>query len=204
MDAYIIRLGILLIEQRSSLRTHICEAAVIALSPELKLNVFCAENPSQVGILGLQFLWTRDVEHALVQALTHKKVMQSTDDNFLAMLTALIENTSTQLTKVERTKFESLVTLHCHQYDVFHNMVLLNVCSLNDFEWYKQSRYYFELANRKINITITDISFNYCDEFIGCVERLCVTPLTDRCYITLVQALGMGFGGAIVGPAGTG
>lgn len=68
-------------------------------------------------------------------------------------------------------------------------MCKLKVKNLLDFDWQQQSRFYYNEENDNVTVKITDVIFLYQNEYLGITERLCITPLTDRCYITLAQAI---------------
>jgi len=112
------------------------------------------------------------------------------------------------LDKLKRCKIETLVTIHVHQVDVFKEIAEAcranRIKDENDFDWCKNTRVAYRREDNHIQVSVTDVNFTYSYEFLGAKERLCITALTDRCYVTLAQALGMNYGGAPAGPAGTG
>lgn len=76
--------------------------------------------------------------------------------------------------------------------------------SLGHFDWFSQLRFYWDRDHDDCNIKQTNTQYWYCYEYTGNSGRLVITPLTDRCYMTLTTALHLYRGGSPKGPAGTG
>lgn len=198
----------------------LCEEAaaeVLGASGDLgQLRGFVDNACGQYALLGLQLMWTADCEAALGACRRDKNSLKAANKKALDVLTVLSSWCLQDLgTKMNRTKIETLVTIQVHQRDVINDVYGLyrakKITGADDFEWLKQARFYWEPEGRDFlddngccRVRITDVPFDYQFEYLGCKERLVITPLTDRCYITLAQALGMYFGGAPAGPAGTG
>jgi dynein heavy chain len=170
----------------------------------LPCKEFLEKFPAQIGLAGLMILWTLDMEEGLSNARYDKNVMKVTAKKIKALLDELIEITLMELTPIFRRNVETCITIQVHQVTIANDLVKAKVRSAADFDWQKQTRVYWRTEVDSLYISVTDVDFEYCYEYLGCTERLVITELTDRCYITLAQALGLNYGGAPAGPAGTG
>lgn len=104
-----------------------------------------------------------------------------------------------ELSKQGRTTIGALTVIDVHARDVIKKLVDERVESKDNFSWTSQLRYYW---NGDLTAQMVAASRPYGYEYLGNTFRLVITPLTDKCYLTLMGALQMIFGGAPSGPAG--
>ncbi|XP_074612492.1 cytoplasmic dynein 1 heavy chain 1-like isoform X2 [Acropora palmata] len=168
---------------------------------------------AQLVVLASQIAWSESCENAL------QSISSSSNPNDLepmlkvlrvveATLNILADSVLQEQPPVRRRKLEHLIIEHVHQRDVTRELVSTKVSSSKSFEWLSQMRFYFDPKQKdvlqQLSIHMANAKFNYGFEYLGVQDKLVQTPLTDRCYLTMTQALEGRLGGSPFGPAGTG
>ena len=156
--------------------------------------------------------WTRDVETAFKRA-GHAGVVEYLETLNMQLLD-IVKLVRGNLTKMQRTTLGALCVIDVHARDVVEDLVKKKADRPSDFEWMSQLRYYWEhcpddynrFGDNPNNLVsrIINAQQMYGYEYLGNSTRLVITPLTDRCYRTLMGAVSLMYGGAPAGPAGTG
>jgi len=126
----------------------------------------------------------------------------------VAQLTFMADKVIQDITKDARQKLAQMITEVVHQRDVSRTLLHHKIACNRNFEWLQMMRMYFnpkeENMLQKLTICMADATFFYGFEYLGIADKLVQTPLTDRCFLTLTQALHMRLGANPFGPAGTG
>ncbi|XP_069504355.1 dynein axonemal heavy chain 11 [Ambystoma mexicanum] len=186
-----------------TVRHQITEA--VAAHEEKPREQWLFDYPAQVALTGSQIWWATDVGIAFERLEEgFETVLKDYNKKQITQLNALITMLLGELTPGDRQKIMTICTIDVHARDVVAKLVAQKVTSSQAFPWLSQLRHRFDDSARHCFANICDAQFQYSYEYLGNTSRLVITPLTDRCYITLTQSLHLTMSGAPAGPAGTG
>ncbi|XP_053327864.1 dynein axonemal heavy chain 10 [Spea bombifrons] len=158
-----------------------------------------------VVLAGNQVWWTWEVEDVFRKVKNgEKQAMKNYAKKMHQQIDELVTRITQPLDKNDRKKYNTVLIIDVHARDIVDIFVRDSIMDAREFEWESQLRFYWDREPDDLNVRQCTGTFAYGYEYMGLNGRLVITPLTDRIYLTLTQALSMYLGGAPAGPAGTG
>lgn len=175
---------------------------------KIERKAWVLKHPGQVVTTIGMINWCNGTEDAIQMMADNPEALKEwheTNEKELKNLTYLVCG---KLEDLEREILKALITQDVHARDIIDELTKDNVQSIYDFNWQKQLRYYWdEEAGQEGNPCLVkqiQATLYYGYEYMGATSRLVITPLTDRCWITITGALHIKLGANPAGPAGTG
>uniref|UniRef100_A0A8D3CJW0 Dynein axonemal heavy chain 11 n=1 Tax=Scophthalmus maximus TaxID=52904 RepID=A0A8D3CJW0_SCOMX len=188
---------------KDCVRGHLSEA--VSVYEDKPREQWILDFPAQVALTGSQIWWSNDME------IVFKRLEEGFDSALkdynkkqVSQLSSQISMLLGELSSGDRQKIMTICTIDVHARDVVTSLIAQKVTTSQGFHWLSQLRHSWNEQQRHCYVNICDAQFLYSYEYLGNTARLVITPLTDRCYITLTQSLHLTMSGAPAGPAGTG
>eukprot|EP00756_Hemistasia_phaeocysticola_P021124 Hpha_TRINITY_DN15757_c2_g7::TRINITY_DN15757_c2_g7_i2::g.37596::m.37596/K10408/DNAH; dynein heavy chain, axonemal len=196
-------LELVLQESKRTLR-QLLKAAVYYYPKKPRLQ-WINECKGMCSLAGSKVWWTYQVEGAFLDV---KKGNKNAVKNLVKKLTGQIEEMVQEMDKPlesqYRKKVNTMIIVDVHGRDIVDRFVRDAILDAGEFAWESQLRFEWKRDIDNCVVKQCTAYLNYGFEFMGLNGRLVITPLTDRCFMTLTQALSYFLGGAPGGPAGTG
>ena len=183
---------------RTSIR-HVMDQAIQDY-PKCARTQWMQKWPSMCILNGSQMHWTSETEQFFEDKGAEGPALML--ERQLEQLDAMVKLVRGDLPKAARAQVGALAVIDVHARDVMKRLANDGVSAKADFAWMSQLRYYWDDGDLWAEMVAARRKYGY--EYLGNSFRLVITPLTDKCYLTLMGALQMILGGAPAGPAGTG
>ena len=154
---------------------------------------------------GIKVWWTWEIEDVFRRVSKgDKNAMKSYGVKLKNEVNDLVREVRKPLGKLMRKKVNTQIIVDVHARDIVDKFIRDSIMDIREFAWESQLRFYWDKMIDDCVVRQCTGRIMYGYEYMGLNGRLVITPLTDRCYMTITTALSFRLGGAPAGPAGTG
>ncbi|XP_063978818.1 cytoplasmic dynein 2 heavy chain 1 [Diachasmimorpha longicaudata] len=155
--------------------------------------------PAQVLLLSERIHFTERCESALQSGKSALKKLV----DFLETRRAKFRGLEDAGDPLTAQKARCLLLDSVHHLNITRNLLrIVERGESTTWTWNRQLRFYRSRQGPIIKCAGAEFSYRF--EYQGAATGLVRTPLTERCFLALTQAMKLGLGGSPTGPAGTG
>ncbi|XP_069461306.1 uncharacterized protein [Ambystoma mexicanum] len=170
--------------------------------------------PTQVALLGLLYLWTKDCEGAILEMKQDRKALPNAIKKYSAMvnrLSAILSKGTWRVTEepishCQKLKLENMIMHVIYLRDIMESFTSRKIREVTDFDWKRATRLYLREKDGHFRheLNILDAQYKYGCEFYGARIPLIMNPATEKCFLTISQAIQQVNGVALLGDHGVG
>ena len=188
--------------EQSRVALHSCIASLASFSQTERLEWVQAYSSQHcLGAIRVEF--TASVNEALEQMDSgRQQALVQLGSKLHAESVDLSRTLGLNMPKLVRRKVMNVVTQHLRNTEIVDKLCATDAHT--EWKFSMKWRWKDEQGEADMYVSLLDFEMRYQHEYVGTNAMLVITPLTERVYITLTQALRIGLGGAPQGPAGTG